>query len=179
MTENLKHHHFTELNVHPMWSYSPKQKWYVELHPFTWTLPDLIWTPELELQHRIVTRLPKGPSLERSGTKRSFHSFFKMAVAVSVSSSLSIHCISFFPFCFLAELLFFLLALFYFPPLDLSLSPSLSPVLSFSLSLSVILYDVYILHPPLSPAMIKDCGVDWVILGHSERRHVFGESDEV
>lgn len=30
-----------------------------------------------------------------------------------------------------------------------------------------------------SPAMIKDCGVQWVILGHSERRHVFGESDEV
>lgn len=30
-----------------------------------------------------------------------------------------------------------------------------------------------------SPAMIKDCGVSWVILGHSERRHVFGESDEV
>lgn len=30
-----------------------------------------------------------------------------------------------------------------------------------------------------SPAMIKDCGVNWVILGHSERRHVFGESDEV
>lgn len=30
-----------------------------------------------------------------------------------------------------------------------------------------------------SPAMIKDCGVHWVILGHSERRHVFGESDEV
>ncbi|MBN3299686.1 TPIS isomerase, partial [Amia calva] len=29
-----------------------------------------------------------------------------------------------------------------------------------------------------SPAMIKDCGVNWVILGHSERRHVFGESDE-
>lgn len=27
--------------------------------------------------------------------------------------------------------------------------------------------------------MIKDCGVEWVILGHSERRHVFGESDEV
>lgn len=27
--------------------------------------------------------------------------------------------------------------------------------------------------------MIKDCGVNWVILGHSERRHVFGESDEV
>lgn len=32
---------------------------------------------------------------------------------------------------------------------------------------------------PTSPAMIKDCGVDWVILGHSERRHVFGESDEL
>lgn len=30
-----------------------------------------------------------------------------------------------------------------------------------------------------SPGMIKDCGVNWVILGHSERRHVFGESDEV
>ena len=32
---------------------------------------------------------------------------------------------------------------------------------------------------PSSPAMIKDFGVDWVILGHSERRHVFGESDEL
>ncbi|XP_056113767.1 triosephosphate isomerase A [Rhinichthys klamathensis goyatoka] len=31
----------------------------------------------------------------------------------------------------------------------------------------------------ISPAMIKDCGFDWVILGHSERRHVFGESDEL
>ncbi|XP_064204045.1 triosephosphate isomerase B-like [Anguilla rostrata] len=31
----------------------------------------------------------------------------------------------------------------------------------------------------ISPAMIKDCGVEWVILGHSERRHVFGESDEL
>ncbi|XP_040217102.1 triosephosphate isomerase isoform X2 [Rana temporaria] len=27
--------------------------------------------------------------------------------------------------------------------------------------------------------MIKDVGVTWVILGHSERRHVFGESDEL
>lgn len=36
-----------------------------------------------------------------------------------------------------------------------------------------------ILSPSPSPAMIKDCGVEWVILGHSERRHVFGESDEV
>ncbi|XP_004074104.1 triosephosphate isomerase [Oryzias latipes] len=31
----------------------------------------------------------------------------------------------------------------------------------------------------ISPAMIKDCGADWVILGHSERRHVFGENDEL
>lgn len=31
----------------------------------------------------------------------------------------------------------------------------------------------------ISPAMIKDCGIDWVILGHSERRHVFGEDDEL
>ena len=30
-----------------------------------------------------------------------------------------------------------------------------------------------------SPAMALDCGATWVILGHSERRHVFGESDEV
>ena len=28
-------------------------------------------------------------------------------------------------------------------------------------------------------SMVKDFGVNWVILGHSERRHVFGESDEV
>ena len=27
--------------------------------------------------------------------------------------------------------------------------------------------------------MIKDMGCEWVILGHSERRHVFGEKDEV
>lgn len=31
----------------------------------------------------------------------------------------------------------------------------------------------------ISPAMIKDCGAEWIILGHSERRHVFGESDEL
>lgn len=31
----------------------------------------------------------------------------------------------------------------------------------------------------ISPAMVKDCGCDWIILGHSERRHVFGESDEL
>lgn len=27
--------------------------------------------------------------------------------------------------------------------------------------------------------MIKDLGLHWVILGHSERRHIFGESDEL
>ena len=27
--------------------------------------------------------------------------------------------------------------------------------------------------------MLKDFGLNWVILGHSERRHVFGESDQV
>ncbi|KAF0024162.1 hypothetical protein F2P81_022964 [Scophthalmus maximus] len=31
----------------------------------------------------------------------------------------------------------------------------------------------------ISPAMIKDCGAEWVVLGHSERRHVFGEGDEL
>ncbi|XP_019961660.2 triosephosphate isomerase [Paralichthys olivaceus] len=31
----------------------------------------------------------------------------------------------------------------------------------------------------ISPDMIKDCGADWVVLGHSERRHVFGESDDL
>lgn len=31
----------------------------------------------------------------------------------------------------------------------------------------------------LSPAMLKDLGLHWVILGHSERRHVFGENDSL
>lgn len=31
----------------------------------------------------------------------------------------------------------------------------------------------------ISPAMIKDNDLEWVILGHSERRNVFGETDEV
>jgi len=31
----------------------------------------------------------------------------------------------------------------------------------------------------LSAGMIKDCGCNWVILGHSERRNVFGESDKL
>ncbi|KAI7687119.1 Triosephosphate isomerase [Sarcoptes scabiei] len=31
----------------------------------------------------------------------------------------------------------------------------------------------------ISPAMIKDVGAQWVILGHSERRNVFGESDQL
>lgn len=30
-----------------------------------------------------------------------------------------------------------------------------------------------------SPEMLKDNGISWVILGHSERRHVFGESNEL
>uniref|UniRef100_A0A2K5LN73 Triosephosphate isomerase n=1 Tax=Cercocebus atys TaxID=9531 RepID=A0A2K5LN73_CERAT len=30
----------------------------------------------------------------------------------------------------------------------------------------------------ISPGKIKDCRARWVVLGHSERRHVFGESDE-
>jgi triosephosphate isomerase len=29
----------------------------------------------------------------------------------------------------------------------------------------------------VSPAMLKDAGVEWVILGHSERRQYFGETD--
>ncbi|KAK3103954.1 hypothetical protein FSP39_023221 [Pinctada imbricata] len=31
----------------------------------------------------------------------------------------------------------------------------------------------------ISPSMIKDIGCKWVILGHSERRNVFGESDQM
>lgn len=31
----------------------------------------------------------------------------------------------------------------------------------------------------ISPAQIKDVGADWVILGHSERRNVFGENDQL
>lgn len=31
----------------------------------------------------------------------------------------------------------------------------------------------------ISPVMLKDCGACWVILGHSERRQIFGESDEL
>lgn len=30
----------------------------------------------------------------------------------------------------------------------------------------------------ISVSMIRDCGAEYVILGHSERRHVFGESDD-
>ncbi len=31
----------------------------------------------------------------------------------------------------------------------------------------------------ISPLMLKECGVEYVILGHSERRHLFGETDEM
>lgn len=31
----------------------------------------------------------------------------------------------------------------------------------------------------ISPKMILDCGCKWVILGHSERRNVFGENDQL
>lgn len=31
----------------------------------------------------------------------------------------------------------------------------------------------------VSPLMLKSCGVQWVILGHSERRHLFNETDEM
>jgi len=31
----------------------------------------------------------------------------------------------------------------------------------------------------ISPAMLKDVGANWVIIGHSERRQIFGESDEL
>jgi len=31
----------------------------------------------------------------------------------------------------------------------------------------------------ISPAMLADCGIPWAILGHSERRNVFGETDEL
>jgi triosephosphate isomerase (TIM) len=29
-----------------------------------------------------------------------------------------------------------------------------------------------------SPVQLKDAGINWVILGHSERRQYFGESSE-
>lgn len=31
----------------------------------------------------------------------------------------------------------------------------------------------------ISPGMISDCGASWVVLGHSERRSVFGETDKL
>ncbi len=31
----------------------------------------------------------------------------------------------------------------------------------------------------ISPQMIKDAGATWTIIGHSERRHIFGEADDL
>lgn len=31
----------------------------------------------------------------------------------------------------------------------------------------------------ISPAMLQDCGIKWVIIGHSERRHIYGESNKL
>jgi triosephosphate isomerase len=31
----------------------------------------------------------------------------------------------------------------------------------------------------ISPAMLLDNEIPWVIIGHSERRNIFGESDEL
>ena len=41
------------------------------------------------------------------------------------------------------------------------------------------LYDNGAYTGELSAKMCADAKINWVILGHSERRHVFGESDEV
>lgn len=44
---------------------------------------------------------------------------------------------------------------------------------------SLLLSNVTSLRLYCSAEMLKDLGLDWVILGHSERRHIIKESDEV
>lgn len=46
-----------------------------------------------------------------------------------------------------------------------------------SLLVDNILHAYYVII--LSPAMLKDLNIEWVILGHSERRNIFGETNEV
>lgn len=31
----------------------------------------------------------------------------------------------------------------------------------------------------VSPAMVQECGAGWIILGHPERRTIFGETDDL
>jgi triosephosphate isomerase (TIM) len=45
--------------------------------------------------------------------------------------------------------------------------------------LAHLLSDEILFPGEISPAMIADIGLNWVILGHSERRSIFGEGDEV
>ena len=56
--------------------------------------------------------------------------------------------------------------------------PSPFPRLHSSCFFFLIIFSSSFSHMP-SPAQLKDVGCEWVILGHSERRHVFKEDNEV